>query len=717
MNAPFPIDREGRPRRARRAGFNPASLPATVNSAATPSSPDVPVHDDTLRHLDEAGLALLHMDDGGFITSVNAAFLALTGYTSYDILGCHHSMIVDIRSLRHAHMDLGRDASQIFNGQPGPIPLIAKSREVFWIYGALSTREDGAMCLAGHDFNMVGTRLIDQTGVIHALHQHFLVAEFDMDGRLTSANANFLDAFNYTLAEIVGSDHAILVDPTYAATEDYATFWSGLRHGTHHPLRGLRYGKNRREVWLDAAYYPVLDAKGLPGKVVLIARDLTLAQRIEQSRSEDLLRMESVDALTGLENRTSLLRSLQSYFNPILDGRAFPGLLLVLDINAFSTINASHGHAAGDAILWMVGKRIKDALRRQDLVARINSDLFAAFIENAPFNAEGYRHFVERILVAIAEPIELGGQQIVITASAGLVCGSGWQLAREAGEEDILACGMAALATAKAQGKGTYRVFDGELAQLTRRRRTIERDIEPALKAGEITLHFQPVVSLTTTGLVGYEALARWTHPVLGPIAPPEFIQVAELSGLIHALGLNLLAQAAQFAAGLEPSLWVAVNVSPIQLQHRDFTTQVRATVDRFGLAPERIDIEITESASLDMSTNVQDNIRALRHCGFSISLDDFGTGFSSLSQLLKLRADRIKIDQSFTRDCENSQEKIGIIRSILGLSSAMGMKVVAEGIETPEISALLRELGCDYGQGYLFGRPAKAEAKMRRNA
>ena len=711
MNAPFSFDHENqRPRspRTRRPASRakPEPEPAAQPAAAEPAPLAV---SGLLGHLSQNGLVLLHMDPGGFITAANESFLAVTGYSSYDILGCHHSMIVDIRAMRHTHMDLCQEAGDPFDGRPGPIPLITRSRDIFWIHGRLSTNAaDGSSCLAGGDFNTLGARLIDQAGVIRALNVHFMVAEFDMDGTLTTANANFLHAFNFTLDEIVGSDHAALVDPAYAATEEYAAFWSSLRYGIHHPLRGVRYGKNRREVWLDAAYYPILDSKGVPCKVILVARDLTLQHRVEQRETEELLRIENVDALTGLENRTSFQRSLQRYFNPILDGRTFPGLLLVFDIDAFTTINTSYGHAAGDAILWVVGKRIKDTLRRHDLVARINGDLFAAFIEIAPFTGEGHRHFCERILAAIAEPIEVGGQQIVVTASAGMVCGEGWRLAHAAGEEDILTSALAALTAAKTQGKGGYRVFDAELAQVTRQRQTIERDIEAAMQAGEITLHFQPVVLLETAGLVGYEALARWTHPTLGAIAPPEFIQVAEQSGLIHALGLDLLAQAAGFAASLDPALWVAVNVSPIQLQRRDFSQQVCATVARFGLAPERIDIEITESASLDMSSSVQDNIRQLRDHGFSISLDDFGTGFSSLSQLLRLRADRIKIDQSFTRDCQNSQEKIGIIRSILGLSSAMGMKVVAEGIETPEISALLRELGCDYGQGYLFGRPAK---------
>ncbi|HZU62746.1 MAG TPA: EAL domain-containing protein [Novosphingobium sp.] len=669
----------------------------------------------------QAAVAHLSMDGEGLITFANEVFLSLTGYSAYDIMGCHHSAIIDLRSLRHICMDLGYDVGQVFHGQPGPIPLIGRNREIAWIYGAITPQTPGetlggalgeaaGFTLIGHDFGETGNRLVDQTGIIRALNQHFLVAEFDIDGTLRAANASFLQAFNYTLGEILGTDHSRLVDPTFAATGEYAAFWNALHYGQSHPIRGLRYGKNQREVWLDAAYYPVPDARGIPCKVVLMGRDLTLKYRIEQEAAENARRAENIDAVTGLENRTAFRRSIQKYFNPINGSKAFPGLLVVFDINAFAACNTTYGHEAGDAILWIVGRRIRDALRRQDMTARIDRDLFAAFIETAPQEEEGQLPLVERILAAIATPIELGREQIVITASAGVVCGFGWQLARAAGTEDILACAQAALAATKQKGKGGYRLFDAELAQAARRRQMIERDLEAAMLSGEITLHYQPVVSLGSDGLVGYEALARWAHPTLGQIPPPEFIGVAEQSGAIHALGRALLEQAARFIAGRDRALWVAVNVSPLQLQHSDFSSQLRDMARRCGVPPHRIDIEITESASLDTSFNVQENIRALRDHGFSISLDDFGTGFSSLSQLLQLRADRIKIDQSFTRDCQDSQEKIGIIRSILGLSSAMGMKVVAEGIETPEISALLRELGCDYGQGYLFGRPSPPE-------
>lgn len=702
VNAPFAL-KGGKSGRCPGRRAEPVPRIAQSDMACTTCAPLVP---ETGNH---GRMVRLDMDAGGIITGANEAFLDLTGYSSYDILGCHYAVIIDLGALRHIHADLGQEADELFNDQPGPIPLIARSQEIVWIYGAMTEEVEAgqsSLCLHGYNFDEIGHRLVNQAGMLRAVTQHFLVAEFDMDGLLINANPNFLEAFGYTQNEICGMDHACLVDPAYAASGEYVSFWSGLRHGVSSPVHGLRYGKGRREVWVDAAYHPVLDGNGVPGKVVMIGRDLTMQQRLERIEVENRYRAESVDVVTNLENRTAFRRSTQKYFNPVTHKGDFQGVLALFDIDNFTALNSSYGNEACDAILWMVGHRIRDALRRQDLVSRLDRDLFGVFIENVPAGEDSHRRLIERILKAIATSIDLGQDRINITASAGLVCGAGWKLAREVGEADILSSAQAALLAAKSNGPGSHRFFDAELAQATLRRQMIERDMEGAMLSGEITLHYQPVVAFGSSQVAGYEALARWTHPVLGAIPPPEFIGIAERSGMIHALGQALLRQASCFIMGRQSEQWVAVNVSPIQLQRREFHSEVQAIIAEAQVPPHRIDIEITESASLDASFVVQENIRQLRACGFSISLDDFGTGFSSLSQLLRLRADRIKIDQSFTQDCENSQEKVGIIRSIIGLGTSMGMKVVAEGVETSTSAALLRELGCDYGQGYLFGRP-----------
>jgi len=656
----------------------------------------------------EPALAVLSIDYRGLIVDVNDRFLDLSGHALNDIHGSPYTAVIAMRVLRYIALDLGLDVDDPAHGEPQPIPLITKAGDILWLYGTLTrggTGEDATIRLAAHDFDMLGQRLITESGLIEAIDQQFLVAAFDMNGMLTRANPRFQKAFGFTGADVGMIDHGALVDADYAATREYTAFWNALRSGTRHCVQAMRYGRNGRQVWVDGAYHPIMDSRGLPVEVVFLARDLTLQKRTEAHASAQLRKSATIDALTGLANRATFLRSVQSAFNPVGGSVTGASLIMLIDIDGFSSINAAYGHEAGDAILWVVGTRLRDVLRGRDIVARINGDLFAAFVETPADERGGLGGFVERVQQAIAMPIAVGDLQITVTASVGLICDQGWRMAREAGADDIMVCAQAALAAAKVEGKASSRIYDTALADATRRSAVIERDLERALESGEICLHYQPVVALGGGAVVGYEALARWHHPALGDVAPPEFIDVAERNGMIHALGRRLLETAARFAATLAPDLWVAVNVSPIQLQRPKFASDALALIEGLGLSPDRIDIEITESASLDMSSAVQDNIRTMRAGGLKISLDDFGTGFSSLSQLLKLRADRIKIDRSFVMDCRDSQEKLGIIRSILGLSSAMGMKVVAEGIETPEISALLHELGCDYGQGYLFGR------------
>ncbi|EGD60732.1 response regulator receiver modulated diguanylate cyclase/phosphodiesterase with PAS/PAC sensor [Novosphingobium nitrogenifigens DSM 19370] len=660
-----------------------------------------------------AGLAVLCIGPDGCITYANDSFLRCTGHSFPDISGRHYSCVVDVPVLED--MDFLRPDAATANAgagdgeRAGPIPLIRKDKETFWSYGTLQPMtgegQDGT-CLACHAFDGPGRMLFEQAAMIRGIDRHFLIAEYAIDGALMAANARFLEAFHYRAEDVIGQDHAIFLSEAYAVTSEYANFWKSFRLGASHSIHDVRFGRHRREVWIDAVYFTVADSRGTPVKVVQIGRDLTLQKQAEQDRAREFARAESIDCLTGLENRTSFMRSVQKYFNPVTNCTPFSGLLAVIDINRFSAINTAYGNEAGDAILWVVAKRLKSALRSHDISSRIDSDMFGVFIESLPPGTDGHKTVIERILREISAPIEFGDEQIALTASAGVVTGDGWKLAREAGEDDILACAQAALKAAKTLDLNAYRLFDIEFAHAAKRRMTIGRDLDSAMQAETITLHYQPVVSFTDKRPVGYEALARWTHDTMGPIAPPEFISIAEETGAIHCLGKYLFDKAVKFASTLDDNLWVAINVSPIQLQRKEFSTGAMDIVRRYGIHPHRIDIEITESASLDMSRTVQDNLRNLRDFGFSISLDDFGTGFSSLSQLLNLRADRIKIDQSFTRGCLQSPEKVGIIRSILGLSAAMGMQVVAEGIETPEISDLLQDLGCDYGQGYLFGKP-----------
>ena len=409
----------------------------------------------------------------------------------------------------------------------------------------------------------------------------------------------------------------------------------------------------------------------------------------------DMRRLAYRDTLTGLPNRLAFNGALE-------EACTKPSTTVLLaDVDNFKDINDSFGHDVGDALLCQMASRLAAAVPEATLIARLGGDEFAMVLDVGTAAAEATA-VAERICAAAADPFRIGD----LLLRSGLSVGTVVDVERTREPVVLLKRADLALYTAKAAGRGRQFLFDPALERGFTARRDMEEDLRADVANDAISVHFQPVVEIGTGRPLGCEALARWEHPRHGRVAPSEFIPLAERSALIVALGHRVLARACAEATTWPGDMRVAVNVSAQQLLETDFADRVSAVLAETGLAPARLEIEITESVLLRIHDDVLECIQALRRLGVTFALDDFGTGYSSLSRLHHLPLDKLKIDQSFTRAMEASGEALGVVETIIDLARKLGMTTTAEGVETPSQNAMLLRAGCDQGQGYLYARP-----------
>ena len=435
-----------------------------------------------------------------------------------------------------------------------------------------------------------------------------------------------------------------------------------------------------------------------PAQLVAIV-DVT-AKRQAEAR---IAHMAHHDALTGLPNRVLFLDRLDE---TLLRVRRYPEILAVLylDLDQFKNVNDTLGHPAGDKLLVAVADRLRTCLRDCDMVARFGGDEFAVLQIGlaAPHEAGALG---ERIVALLSEPYDIDGLQAVIGASVGIA------LAPADGEtaEQLLRNADIALYQAKEDGRRVFRFFEPGMGDSLRARRALEFDLRNALAAGEFELYYQPLVTLETGVICGFEALLRWHHPARGMVAPAEFIPLAEEIGLIVPIGEWVLRQACAEAAAWPDDLKVAVNLSPVQFKKSNLPQVVVATLASTGLPAARLELEITESLFLTESKTNLATLRSLRALGVCIAMDDFGIGYSGLSYLRAFPFDKIKIDRSFISELGESADCMAIIKAVTKLGSTLGIPTLAEGAETEKQLARLREAGCTEMQGYLFSRPVPA--------
>jgi len=469
-------------------------------------------------------------------------------------------------------------------------------------------------------------------------------------------------------------------------------------HETHEPLSIEYRLRSRKGHYVSVRDEGVVVKDELGGPLHLQGYLLDISA--ERAAEEQLRRQALYDPLTGLSNR--------AHFNELLDhtvatqrraGRT--SALLFVDLNSFKSVNDRFGHHTGDSVLRTLAKHLEAAIRAGDAAARLGGDEFAVLLPGIA-DALDASAVAQRLQHALADPIDVDGKLLRVKASIGIAIGDEPQT--------LLNEADAAMYRAKAHPGLDFAFFDPDLDEVALVRFRRIGELAEALERHEFRLHYQPIVTLASSETDGYEALLRWQHPTLGELPPAEFIQLAEASGLIVPIGRWALRRACADIARLSArdgrDYEVAVNVSAHQLQDPEFVEHVQEALDASELAPSRLVLEITESVLIDAG-DAGLRLAQLKERGVKIALDDFGTGYGSLAYLQRLPVDIVKIDRSFTATIDTHESAEALLRAIIGLASALDMRLVAEGIERPSQARLIQLLGCNDGQGFHYGHPA----------
>jgi diguanylate cyclase (GGDEF)-like protein len=475
--------------------------------------------------------------------------------------------------------------------------------------------------------------------------------------------------------------------PDTTGAKLYADYVERLREGEHTLHRHLSDGRIIK-----------LNHKRMEhGGWVVTYEDVTERHKA-QARVAHMARH---DSLTDLPNRMLFREKMGEGLNQVaIAGGAMA--VLCFDLDNFKTVNDRLGHAAGDRLLRWVAARLKENVGEHDTVARLGGDEFAV-LQRGP-QPQSAEKLARRLVEVIGRPPPLENQSIHVGASVGIAIAPDHGL----DADELMKCADLALYQAKAKGRGAYQLFEPAMEEEARSRHALEQDLRSALEAREFHLVFQPQMRLDSPELTGFEALLRWKHPSRGLVPPAEFIPIAEETGLIVPIGEWVLRSACATAASW-PDITVAVNLSPVQFRSRGLVAMVTSALAEAGLPPQRLELEVTETALLDDSEATIEILHQLRALGVRVSLDDFGVGYSSLSYLRKFPFDRIKIDRSFVGTLGESPESVAIVRTIASLGSVLGVETTAEGVETEEQLDFVRECGCTAVQGYYFGKPCLA--------
>jgi diguanylate cyclase (GGDEF)-like protein/PAS domain S-box-containing protein len=442
-----------------------------------------------------------------------------------------------------------------------------------------------------------------------------------------------------------------------------------------------------------------------------IGRDITARKRAEEKLKHYALH----DTLTGLPNRAHFMNHLQTAIERAAGNSFARFAVLFLDLDRFKVINDSLGHIIGDKLLVAIAERLKLCVRPGDVVARLGGDEFTILL-NRTGEIEDVAGVAERLQKKLSEPFKLHNYEVFTSASIGIIVSD--DVKRQ--PDDFLRDADAAMYRAKESGKARYEIFDSAMHVRNINLLKVETDLRHAVERGEFEVFYQPIVGLESGEVREFEALIRWNHPQHGMIAPNEFISVAEETGLIIPMGKWILEEACRQTSDWQKrfptidSLSISVNLSAKQLMHPSLTAQVSEILERTGLHPRFLKLEVTESTVMENADTALGVLSELHKLGISLSTDDFGTGYSSLSYLHRFPFERLKIDRSFINKMELDDKCEAIVRTILMLGQNLNIETVAEGIETEKQLARLRALGCPFGQGFLFSKPVNAEAAER---
>ncbi|MDB5514847.1 MAG: Diguanylate cyclase [Tardiphaga sp.] len=564
----------------------------------------------------------------------------------------------------------------------------------------LIVRELSRQHRASHEMLVQKSRHLDTA--IDNMTQGLLL--LDANGRLIVRNRRYLDMFGLSGDDIKPGCH---LRDLLTRRQQNGTFLGDIDEYCANFLRQGPEGTIREAIFPtpDGRAIQVVYKNSSDGGFTSTLEDVTERQRTEAR----ITRLAHYDALTDLPNRVLFRQQLEGRIKALESGERFA--TLYVDVDEFKGINDSLGHQAGDELLKAVANRLRDCVGAADFVARLGGDEFAIILTRAQddTNRDDVVPVLERIYEAIRKPFECLGHQITTDVSIGVA------LAPEDGADldQLLKHADLAMYRAKTEGRRTWRFFERSMEASASARRSIEADLRRAMAEGGFELHYQPVVDLSTNEVTGCEALLRWRHAERGMISPAEFIPVAEHTGLIIELGEWVLHTACAEAATWPDPIRLAVNVSPVQFRTGTLALKVASALAASGLPADRLEIEITEAVLIRDDDAALAVLHQLRDLGVHIALDDFGTGYSSLSYLQRFPFDKIKIDRSFIRDITESGGSSSIVRAVVNIATEQNMVTTAEGVETQQQLDLLRALGCNQMQGFLFS-PARPAGEIR---